>query len=528
MQFAYSRLLLSQNVYKKVPVSIYEGVKLFVFVSCFVLHNCCAVAQAFLLFNNNDLHRYDTSDCEDGQIYLLDYKTAFECQDNRVVLRKGFIPYGMVADAIRSYVFRQIDAGIDTGSQKWSVCEFKWRNERGIKRIEIECPDSIKWIKVCGGDVNCGNLRCENIYSKELLKLDSHRIYIRSMDEVGWIYALVLKQEENDPFKYSGKLAIYINGESVFEGPISFTIPDSVYPDLLDVPILSKYDTALDFFKFLIPLNSGIGVLRCQGGKCQWTNVVRTTSFPYIVGGLSEKFVVYFDDGKLKVVNMNKKTVQIIDSFSNYLYLYLTASPRSYYWCDWCNDYKLWILDPFSTVLYRYKFEEGKNVVFASKEHYVLDSIIHMRYLHDPSQIDSIYRRIKAMCDAEDETENATQGSMFIKGVLADSMLWVSAERVSYPCEKYAFPEEIYFDEIFVINGSELDRYYLIRDEACLEALIDSIVDLDTEAMFTMDIVPMYCKGNSIEVYTSNTLESVMKGSAGILRKFTIIFKMRR
>ncbi len=486
-------------------------------------------AQTFLLFNSDNLTKYDTIGCVEGQVYLLDYKTAFECRDGGFVLREGFVPYGMITDAMRRYAFDQMDAGVDSGSAQWSVCRFKWRKEQGIKYVEIDCPDSIRWFNVCGGDANCGNLEYKSIYSIELLKLDYYRIYIRSMEEFRWFYALILKQEEHDPFKYYGRFAIYHNDKPVFENQISFTIPDSVYPDLLDVPVLNRYDTTQGFFEFLLPLNNAIGLLRCEGGKCRWANAVHTVSVPYIVSSLSGRFAVYFDDGKLKVVNVDNKNIQIIDSFPNYLYLYLTASPRSYYWCDWCSDYKLWILNPFSTVLYRYRFqvrENGKVSVFT--ESYVLDSTIYARYLHNPSEIDSIYERIKAMCDAEEVAENTTKGSMFIKGVLADSMLWVSTEKVAYPCEKYAFPEEIYFNEIFIIGENNLERYFIISDELCLNSWEDSLTVLNTETIFTMGNVPIYYESNAIVVYTTNTLESIMKGVAGRLRKFMIVTQMRK
>ncbi len=523
-KFSFGQKMLNQIKNKNCTI-----IKSLVFVLMLMHEQYVTIAQTFLLFNNDDLVKYDTTDCEHGEVYLLNYRTAFECQDGQFIKREGFIPYGMIADAVRRYAFEQMDAGVDSGSAQWSVCRFKWRKEQGIKYVDIDCPDSIKWFKVCEDNANCGNLQYESIYSKELLRLDSHRIYIHSMGEFGWVYALILKQEENDPFKHSGKLAMYHNDKPVFESPIEFTIPDSVYPDLLDVPILNRYDTTQAFLEFLLPLSRSIGLLRCEGGKCRWAKVVRTISIPYIISSLSGRFAIYFDDGKLKVMDMNNKNIQIVDSFPNYLYLYLTASPRSYYWCEWCRDYKLWILNPFSTMLYRYKFEIGNDgVVSVSKESYVLDSTIYDQFLRKPSEIDSIYMQIKAMCDAEEEAENTTKGSMFIKGVLADSILWVSTEKIAYPCEKYAFPEEIYLDEIFMIGKNNSERYFLIQDEACINSLMDSLVALNTGTILTMDIVPIYYENNTIVVYTTNTLESIMKGVAGRLRKFMIVTQMKK
>ncbi|NPA35207.1 MAG: hypothetical protein GXO48_09800, partial [Chlorobi bacterium] len=81
------------------------GIRSFVFILTFTLGQYIAIAQTFLLFNSDDLAKYDTVGCEDGQVYLLDYKTAFECRGGRFVLREGYVPYGMIADAVRRFAF---------------------------------------------------------------------------------------------------------------------------------------------------------------------------------------------------------------------------------------------------------------------------------------------------------------------------------------------------------------------------------------------------------------------------------------
>ncbi len=487
-------------------------------------------AQTFLLFSEKDLLKYDSTQCNEGALYILNHKTAFQCVKGKLFRQQGYVSYTTIADAGKQYALSQINAGIDSGKVKWSVCTIQWHRKGIIKYIDVKCPDSIKWTHVCPLHFPCGNLKFQYIDNQELLNPDSHLLYVRALEPPNQLYALSLKQNKTEPLRYEGNLFFFNGKYPLAKYKIKFAFPDSVYPDLLAAPLLVHYDPTKLVFIFAYAFRKSIGLLKCATDTCQWTNIFTTTRTPYLIGALSGKYLFFFDDGKLKYFNLSQEKIHELDSFPTHMYIYLTASPKASYWCSWCRRYQLWLINPFAGVLYRYEFKtkNAENELLSSKEIYILDSKIYHSYVSRQNEVDSVFAHVPALCDAQRIAGTITSGSLFLRGVLSDNTIWISMQKTVFPCDKFITPEKIHYEEIIRLDHDSLRRFRTAHEKDCWKTVTDDMDELYKYLVFNVDIAPMRLteRNQIIEVYATNILESAVNKTTGILKRFHIHISM--